>query len=246
MLVSMSISHSETSKESKESQADREDVEHVRVFFCLTLSIVYCERALESKTYSEIMSHRQPRRPISIGEVSRKEVIEIDQPNISNHLPMWRGTYTAQIKVRFNTRLGMIGYLAKKPSQTPQPINNNPPTTSKAIILGFLYPPSALYTKVNGARIQANAKPIKRRPKPFISDMVCLKVSNRDRRVGDKPSRICCLAYVDDANERAEHQLDIHIQRIQGLNKTYHLVSSLGNHPRIVQWLQGRYKQERE
>jgi len=115
-------------------------------------------------------------------------------------------THTAQIKVLLMTRLGMIGYLAKNPSQTPHPINNNPPTTSKAIILGFLYPPSALYTSVKGARIQANANPIRSRPKPLISDMVCLKAANRDLLTGDNPCRICCRAYVEDASDNAIRQ----------------------------------------
>jgi hypothetical protein len=118
-------------------------------------------------------------------------------------------THTAQTKVLLITRLGIIGYLAKNPSHTPQPINNSPPTTSKAIILGFLYPPSALYTRVNGARIQAKANPIRSKPNPLISDMVCLKAANRDLLTGDSPSRICCRAYVEDASDRAESQYSL-------------------------------------
>jgi hypothetical protein len=155
------------------------------------------------------MGDCQPRRPVGIGKVSREEVVEIDQTDEISSWPQptsMRATHTAQIKVLLITRFGIIGYLAKKPSQTPQPINSNPPTTNKAIILGFLYPPSALYTRVKGARIQANANPINSRPKPLISDMVCLKASYRDRWVGARPAKICCRAYVDDASERAKYQ----------------------------------------
>jgi len=36
------------------------------------------------ETYSEVMGDYQPWRPVGIGKISREEVIEIDQSDISN------------------------------------------------------------------------------------------------------------------------------------------------------------------
>lgn len=138
-------------------------------------------------TYRPVHDHPSPRREVGIDEVAREKVTEVDANAsglifISHRLDgrRLRGTRT---KVLLRTRLGIMGYAAKKKSQTAQAMNSTPPTTSmamrdaaddqtfiramKPLCSRFLYPPTAVVLSVMGASRQTKANPIRRKPSTF-------------------------------------------------------------------------------